>query len=168
MEPLALCPDWSPSRIRAKLSNMIPFKKSEQSPKGLRVPLEELEVTYARSSGPGGQNVNKVNSKCVMKWNIVATSAISADVKKRFMAVFGNRINLEGFVVLSSDSFRDQKRNQQDCVEKLQEMLLRVAHPPKARKASKPTAGSKRRRKDAKSARGQTKQLRGKVRHSDS
>lgn len=143
---------------------MIPFAGPAKLP---RIPVEEFEVTYVRSSGPGGQNVNKVNSKCVLKWNVHASHGLSQEAKARFMHAFANRINSEGLLVLSSDTYRDQKRNYQDCIEKLQAMIVKIARPPKPRKPSQPTAGSKRRRERAKSARAQVKQLRGKVRDKD-
>jgi ribosome-associated protein len=133
-------------------------------PGGIRIPAHELEFHYARSSGPGGQNVNKVNSKCVMHWNVHATRALPEGMRARLLSAFANRISGEGFLVLSSDRFRDQQRNFDDCLAKLREMLLSVLHPPRPRKPTRPTRGSKRRLRESKSHRSETKKNRGPVR----
>lgn len=115
-----------------------------------RVPFAELIFQYARSSGPGGQNVNKVNSKCLLKWDVVNSSSISDEVRARFLACFKNRISVDGVLVLSSDQFRDQKRNQADCIEKLEAMLAEVAKPPKKRRKTKPTYSSRKKNQESK------------------
>lgn len=112
----------------------------------ISVPDTEFEWTYARSGGPGGQNVNKVSSKAVLRWKLVESPSIPAHVKERFGRLFASRVTTEGEVVLSSQQFRDQERNRQDCLEKLAEMIREAATLPKPRKATKPTKGSKRRR----------------------
>lgn len=116
----------------------------------MRIPVTELEVNYARSSGPGGQNVNKVNSKCMIHWNVMQSQSISLGVKLRFLEQFSTRISKEGFLVLSSDRFRDQKRNFEDCFEKLNELVKSVLLPPKPRKKTKPSKSAKRKRLDSK------------------
>lgn len=126
----------------------------------VHVPLDELECSYVRSSGPGGQNVNKVNSKCVLRWAFATSPRVRADVRARFIERYGNRLTLEGVLVLTGDRFRDQKRNYEDCVAKLQEMLDEVAMPPKPRRETKPTRSSKRRRVDDKRAHAQKKAFR--------
>ena len=118
----------------------------------LRIPLSEIELSYVRSSGPGGQNVNKVNSKCVLRWAALSSPALLPPVCERLREVHANKLTLAGELVLSSDRFRDQKRNYEDCLDKLRQLLLEVARPPKQRKASKPTRSSKRRRLDHKRA----------------
>ena len=112
----------------------------------IQIPFQEFDFTYARSSGPGGQNVNKVNSKCVLRWDVLRSPTLVSDVKLRLMHQFANRLNKEGVLILSSDRSRDQKRNYQDCLDKLTEMIRSVAHPPKKRTRTKPTQGSRRRR----------------------
>lgn len=116
------------------------------------IPKEELEFSFARSSAPGGQNVNKVNSKAVMRWNIDASRAIALDVKERFKERFPSRITNDGDVVIHSDEHRDQGRNMEACVEKLVEMVQQVLVPPKARRKTKPSRGSVKRRLNEKSA----------------
>jgi ribosome-associated protein len=96
--------------------------------------LREVRFTYARSSGPGGQNVNKVSSKAVMHWDLEASGAISLDVKERFRSKYARRVSNEGIVTLSSDQYRDQKRNVEACIETLTKLLTAVLSPPVVRK----------------------------------
>ena len=126
----------------------------------LRIPEDELEWTYVRSGGPGGQNVNKVASKAVLRWNVAASRSLPEDVKARLRALQANRITAEGDLVLTSQRFRDQERNKQDCLDKLRELLVQAATVPKARKKTKPSRASKARRLEAKRRRSGTKQSR--------
>ena len=112
----------------------------------VHIPDTEFELSFARSSGPGGQNVNKVNSKVVFYWNVLHSPSIQDGVRQRFLAAYGTRINDAGVLLLQSDLHRDQKRNIQDCRDKLLEMLKAVLVPPKTRRKTKPTKGSKQRR----------------------
>ncbi|MGZ3695280.1 MAG: alternative ribosome rescue aminoacyl-tRNA hydrolase ArfB [Bdellovibrionota bacterium] len=123
------------------------------------IPDSELEFSFTRSSGPGGQNVNKVNSKAVLRWKFSA-SEIPLGVKLRFQGSYGNRLTKDGDFLLTSDRFRDQGRNLADCQEKLREMLLAVALPPKPRKKTKPTRSSKERRHTTKRNQGEKKRNR--------
>ena len=123
----------------------------------IRVPCREFSWSVARSSGPGGQNVNKVNSKVVMHWGLAASESLPADVRDRFVTAYHRRITVEGIFVISSERFRDQPRNVTDCLEKLRELLRSVATAPKPRKAVKPSKASKRRRVADKRERGETK-----------
>lgn len=106
----------------------------------------ELNWSFARSSGAGGQNVNKVNSKAVLKWNPLFSSGLTNDVKQRFLERYGSRIGEDGYITIQSERFRDQPQNSRDCIEKLKALILAVAHPPKIRKKTKPTKSSKQRR----------------------
>jgi ribosome-associated protein len=123
----------------------------------LRIPEDELEWTYVRSGGPGGQNVNKVASKAVLRWNVAANRTLPEDVKARLRALQANRITAEGDLVLTSQRFRDQERNRQDCLDKLRQMIAQAAARPKARRKTKPTRGSQEARLRAKKRRAATK-----------
>lgn len=112
----------------------------------IRIPLEEFEWSFARSGGPGGQNVNKVSSKAILRWPFEASPSVPDDVKARFRTAYGNRLTTEGDLVLSSEATRDQGRNRDDCLAKLAAMLLAAATPPKLRRRTKPSKASKRRR----------------------
>jgi ribosome-associated protein len=129
----------------------------------IHVPDEELQFSYARSGGPGGQNVNKVASKAVLHWSLVANVTLSPDVKARLIARHANRVTIEGELVLQSQRYRDQGRNVEDCRAKLREMILQALHPPKPRKASRPSRGSKERRLAAKRQQSQRKAQRRKA-----
>jgi ribosome-associated protein len=119
-------------------------------PPNIRITDDELTFTFVRSSGPGGQNVNKVNSKAVLRWNALASPGVPPAVRERFVSRFGARLTEGGDLVLTSQRFRDQSRNEADCVEKLRAMLATVAHPPKRRRKTKPTRASVERRKQQK------------------
>lgn len=112
----------------------------------LHIPLDEFEFTYARSSGPGGQNVNKVNSKALLRWPVCTSPSLPEAVRHRFLNRYGNRITAEGDLLISSQRFRDQAKNVDDCLEKLREMLTAVAAPPVRRKRTKPSRASIKRR----------------------
>ena len=123
----------------------------------IQVPESEFEWSFARSGGPGGQNVNKVASKAVLRWNLAASVSVPAHVKDRFRALFRRRLTTEGEVVLAGQRYRDQERNRQDCLAKLAEMLRQAAAIPEVRRPTKPTKGSKRRRLEAKRRQSVTK-----------
>lgn len=116
----------------------------------LKIPCEELQFTYARSGGPGGQNVNKVNSKATLRWNVGASAALPANVRAALTLRCRRRISSEGDLLVTSQRFRDAGRNAADCLEKLRQILVAVATPPKARKPTRPTAASRVRRLEQK------------------
>ena len=112
----------------------------------LSIPLDEFEWSFARSGGPGGQNVNKVASKAVLRWNFEASPSVPEEVKARFRAKFPTRLTTEGEVVLSSEETRDQGRNREACLEKLGTLLRAATVIPKKRRPTKPSKASQRRR----------------------
>jgi ribosome-associated protein len=119
----------------------------------VRVPEEELNWTFVRSGGPGGQNVNKVASKAVLRWDVTNTPSLPADVKARLRTQQANRITTGGVLILTSQRYRDQERNRQDCLEKLRAMIRLAAVTPRKRRPTRPTRGSKERRIEAKKRR---------------
>jgi ribosome-associated protein len=108
----------------------------------MQIPSTELMFTFSRASGAGGQNVNKVNSKATLAWDIRNTTCIADSVKFRFMQKFSNYINEEGLVKITSQRFRDQPQNIADCIEKLHALLKQVMNPPVKRVKTKPTKTS--------------------------
>ncbi len=116
----------------------------------IHIPETEFEWSFVRSGGPGGQNVNKVASKAVLRWHLAASPSIPEDIKSRLFTLQRSRITVEGELVLNSQRFRDQDRNRQDCLDKLRELVLQAVAVPKPRKATRPTRGSQRRRLEAK------------------
>jgi ribosome-associated protein len=126
----------------------------------IRIPDEEFEWSFVRSGGPGGQNVNKVASKAVLRWDLARSPSVPEDVKARLRAQQPGRITTEGELLVTSQRYRDQERNRMDCLDKLRVMLLQAATPPKRRKRTRPSPGArearlraKRRRSGVKSAR---------------
>jgi ribosome-associated protein len=126
----------------------------------IQIPDEELHFTYARSAGPGGQNVNKVNSKAILHWNVTQSAHLPDPVKQRFLSRYRPRITVLGEVVISGQVYRDQIRNSADCLERLREMIVSVLVAPTPRKRTRPSRGgverrlqSKREQSDRKSSR---------------
>lgn len=126
----------------------------------LTIPESEIQISWARASGPGGQNVNKVNTKITLKWAPGQCDQLPTLWCRRFETRYHNRINRHGQIVLHSDKYRDQARNLADARAKLAEMLLECQSAPKPRKATKPTKGSQRRRLNDKRQRSEKKQRR--------
>jgi ribosome-associated protein len=126
----------------------------------IHIPDDELEWSYARSGGPGGQNVNKVSSKAILRWRLAANTTLSAEVKARLTGQQRRRITTEGDLLITAQRYRDQERNRQDCLDRLREMVEAARKAPKPRKATRPTRGSKRRRLAEKRQRSETKEQR--------
>jgi ribosome-associated protein len=126
----------------------------------LRIPARELTIRFVRSSGAGGQNVNKVNTKAVLRWPVVASRALPDDVRARFLERFASRITGDGEVVLTSDRHRDQGRNVADCVDKLAAMVDAVAEAPRPRKRTRPSRTAVERRLQDKRALSEKKRRR--------
>lgn len=133
----------------------------------IQIPLTEFQFSFARSGGPGGQNVNKVSSKAIMVWEIAQSPSLPEDVRERFLARYKKRITKEGHLQITSQRYRDQTRNIEDCQNKLVELILAIAEPPVKRKVTAPSRGAKQRRLNEKHVRSDVKQSRQKPRLSD-
>ncbi|MBU2605822.1 alternative ribosome rescue aminoacyl-tRNA hydrolase ArfB [Hyphomonas sp.] len=132
----------------------------------LTVPAWELSEAFVRASGPGGQNVNKVSSAVQLTWNVEASS-LPADVKARFTKLYGSRITNDGRLILEASEHRSQPMNREAARKRLAQMILKASIRPKRRVATRPTAGSVRRRIASKKRRGEIKSLRGSVESDD-
>ncbi len=108
--------------------------------------MREFQFTFVRSGGPGGQNVNKVNTKAQLRWAATSSTSLPADVRQRLLAKYHRRITAEGDLLVTSQRFRDAGRNTADCLEKLRCMLAEVAAPVRRRRPTRPTRGSVERR----------------------
>ena len=127
-----------------------------------RVSLDEseLEESFIRASGPGGQHVNKTESAVQLRFDVRNSPNIPDDIKARLIRLGGSRVTLDGVLILVGDSYRSQMRNREDVRERLIDLNRDATVVPKARRATKPTFGSKQRRLEEKSQRSQIKKMR--------
>ena len=123
----------------------------------LTIPHDEVELTFSRSQGPGGQNVNKVNSKVTLHWDVENSRSISVRLKQRIYSKHSGKINNDGKLVVSSQKSREQHQNRTDCYQKLRSLIEDALKTKKRRKRTKPTKASKLRRLDHKKRRSQIK-----------
>jgi ribosome-associated protein len=124
------------------------------------IPERELAFSFARSSGPGGQNVNKTETKATLRWDVTRSPSLPEDVRARFVRAFATRITNEGELVLSSQRHRDRARNIDDCLAKLAAMLRSVETPRRKRRPTRPGRGAVERRLSEKKRRGGAKRER--------
>jgi ribosome-associated protein len=128
---------------------------------------EELEFSFIRASGPGGQNVNKVSSAVQMRFDARRSPSLPDQVSIRLQRLAGTRLTQDGVIVITAARFRSQERNRADAVERLAELIRKAAEVPTIRRPTKPTFASKVRRLDAKRSRSGVKSARGRPRLDD-
>ncbi len=120
----------------------------------------ELHEEFVRSSGPGGQNVNKVATAVQLYFDVLHSPSLPEDVRQRLVRIAGRRINREGILVVDARRFRTQEQNRQDALNRLVELIRQAAHKPKARRRTKPTLASRERRLENKRRKSETKKMR--------
>ena len=123
----------------------------------ISIPLDEFTFEVSRSGGPGGQNVNKVNSKVQLRWAPAASPSLPDPVKARLLTTIAGRLTVDGELLIASTRTRDQGQNRDDCLDKLRTLIMAAVTPPKSRRATRPTLASKKRRVEAKQRRSATR-----------
>lgn len=130
----------------------------------LAIPDGELSWSFVRSSGPGGQNVNKVATAVQLRFDLEGSAALSADVKTRVRALGGRRVTADGALLIIARNHRTQEQNRREAGERLAELIRRSLAPPKARRPTAPTRASRERRLESKTRVKRAKGLRGRPR----
>jgi ribosome-associated protein len=126
----------------------------------LTIPASELSLAFARSGGPGGQNVNKVSSKVELRWNPTTSTALVPDDRTWLLSRLANRLTTDGTLIVTSTATRDQVKNRDDALSKLALIVRAALERPKKRYATKPSRASKRRRVEDKRHRAAIKRTR--------
>ena len=126
----------------------------------LTIPAGELSLAFARSGGPGGQNVNKVSSKVDLRWNPTTSAALTFDDRTWLLAKLANRLTTDGTLIVTSTATRDQIKNRDDAMSKLALIVRSALERPKLRRPTKPSRGAKRRRVEDKRHRSEIKRNR--------
>ncbi len=129
--------------------------------RSISIPESEFVLSFVRSSGPGGQNVNKVATACELRFDARRSPSLPADIAVRLMKLAGRRLTKDGVVVISADRHRSQEMNRADAIERITAMIREAAQPPPPkRRPTRPTKGSVERRLKAKTTRSGVKKLR--------
>ena len=120
----------------------------------------EIEESFVRASGPGGQNVNKVSSAVQLRFDLSGSRPLPEDVRERLARLAGRRLTRDGVIVITAQRYRTQERNRQDALDRLVALVRRAAEPPTPRRPTRPSRAAKERRLQAKARRAAVKQQR--------
>ncbi len=129
---------------------------------GITLDEDELEISFIRASGPGGQNVNKVSTAVQMRFDARRSPSLPNDVSIRLQKMAGSRLTLDGVIVITANRHRTQEANRRDAIERLSELIAKAAVAPVKRRITKPSKAAKEKRLEAKSRRSGVKSMRGK------
>ena len=124
---------------------------------------DEIKLEFVQSSGPGGQNVNKLATAVQLRFDVRHSPSLPEDVRLRLERLAGKRLNEDGVLIIEAHRYRTQEHNRQDAIDRLVAMVRRATEKPKPRKKTRPTAESRQKRLDEKRRRGEIKSLRRKV-----
>lgn len=133
----------------------------------LTIPESELEITASRSSGPGGQHVNKTDTRIQVRWNLEGSAVLSDNQRRLLLNNLSTRVTEAGDILITSDTHRSQRRNREDALQRLAALLREALIPPKPRKKTRPSRAAREKRIQEKKQRSQVKKTRGKIQDGD-
>jgi len=127
-----------------------------------QIELDEREIQedFVRASGPGGQNVNKVSTAVQLRFDVAHSPSLPDPVRERLIGLAGRRVTQDGVLIIEAERFRSQRRNRDDALERLIELIREACEVDKPRRPTRPTLASRKRRLDSKQRHGETKKLR--------